>query len=334
MILKQLKSNQPINLLLFPAIALLFWLTNLLNPFAYRFLPGESNNVLFAFINRTTDGYAFVRVALSLVLIIFIATAVQVVNDRYSFIYIRSKLPASLFVIIVSGLPQLHTLHPVFPATLFLMFALFNLLGIFEKAKPYNTIFNAGLFLGIGTLFYLNLIFLLPAFIISIFILSHEYNWRNYVILFIGFILPAIFTFSYAFLTDSTNELLSALANSFSTQPIHFHIDIAMYVFLAFLIILTIAGSIKIMMQYATKKVSTRKYFAIFLILFVSLLLSLAFVPGTSLEILVVAAVPVTYLISNLFIFMKSKFWSEFLFILLLAIVIFMQLADKFSLNI
>ncbi len=329
MILKLLKSNRSVNLLIFPGIALLFWLKDLVHPFSYRFLPGESNTVLFNFINEITDRLDFVRVLISLALVIFIGVAIQVVNDRYSFIYIRTKLPASLFIIIVSGFTQLHTLHPVFPATLFLLFALFNLFGTFEEQKPYARIFNAGLFLGIGTLFYLNLLVLLPAFIIGIVILSHESNWRYYVILLIGFLLPTVFAFSYAFITDRIPEFSLSLKNAFTTPENLFHTNIAQYVFLAFLILLTLTGSIKIMQQYDSKKVSTRKYFSIFLIIFIFSLISFILIPVTSQEILIIAAVPVTYLISNLFVFMKSKFWSEFLFLLLIGIVIFMQIAEK-----
>ncbi len=330
MILKQLKSNRQVNLLIFPVIALLFWLNDLLHPFSYQFLPGDGNTVLFAFINRITSEHAFIRVALSLVLILFMAIAIQAINNRYSFIYIRSKLPATLFIIIVSGLPLLHTLLPVFPATLFMLFALYNLFGIFEETKPYSPILNTGIFLGIATLFYLNLIFLLPAFIISIAILSHESNWRNYAILFIGFFLPLIFTFSFAFITNQTGEIVSAIVKSFTTPIIRFHLTLPMIIFFAFLTLLTFAGSIKIALQYDSKKVSTRKYFTIFFILFISSLLAFVLVPGASLEMLIITAVPVTYLISNLFVFMKSKFWSEFLFIVLLAAVIFMQIAEKF----
>ena len=84
------------------------------------------------------------------------------------------------------------------------------------------------------------------------------------------------------------------------------------------------------MHQYDSKKISTRKYFAIFLNIFVLALASFAFIPVTSQEILIIIAIPITYLISNLFVFMKSRFWSEFVFLLLLGIVVFMQVSDKF----
>ena len=110
----------------------------------------------------------------------------------------------------------------------------------------------------------------------------------------------------------------------------YFRSNIPFYILLSFLVLLTLTGSIKIVQQYDSKKISTRKFFSFFFTIFILSLLSIDFVPGTSQEIVVVIAIPITYLISNLFVFMKSRFWSELLFLLLLGIVIFMQFSDKF----
>jgi hypothetical protein len=48
--------------------------------------------------------------------------------------------------------------------------------------------------------------------------------------------------------------------------------------------------------------------------------------PSTSFEIVVIAAIPVTFLLSNFFVFLKSRFWGEFLFSLLVIAVIVMEI--------
>ena len=186
MILKTLKSNRTINLLIVPAVVILFWLKDLIHPFSYQFYPGENSNILFIPIDSITANLDFVRVLISLVVVIIIAALVQIVNDRYMFIRVRTKLPSILFVIIVSGFTDMHTLHPVFPATIFLLFAIYSLFDTFEKTKPYSNIFNAGFFIGVGTLFYFNLIIILPAFFVGITILTRERNWRKYIVLLFG----------------------------------------------------------------------------------------------------------------------------------------------------
>jgi hypothetical protein len=55
------------------------------------------------------------------------------------------------------------------------------------------------------------------------------------------------------------------------------------------------------------------------------MMLSLILIPSTSLEIFVIAAIPVTFLLANFFVFLKSRFWGEFLFSLLLIAVVVME---------
>lgn len=333
MILQVLKSNRSINLLLFPFFGILFWLKSLLHPFSYQFYPSESDSILFAPINNITENLDLINVIISLVFVILLATIMQVINDQFSFIRVRTKLPATLFIIIVSGFTKLHTFHPVFPAAIFLLFAIYSLFNTFEKTKPYSNIFNAGFLMAVGTLFYFNLIVLFPAFLIGITLLTRETNWREYMTLLIGFFVPFIFAFTHAIFTEQTLAMLKTFEENIVTPVNHFRSNIPLHIFLSILVLLTITGSIKILQQYDSKKISSRKYFMIFSFLFLFSILSFAFVPVTSQEMLIIISIPITYLISNLFVFMKSRFWSELLFILLLAMVIFMQFSDKFILN-
>jgi hypothetical protein len=199
----------------------------------------------------------------------------------------------------------------------------------FEKTKPYSNIFNAGFFLGIGTLFYLNLAIFLPAFLIGITLLSNDSTWRGWIILLIGSVVPAIFAFSYAILIEQTAEMLATFEKQIFTSVNLFRTNIPLHILVSVLILLTLTGSVKLIQQYDSKKVSTRKYFTFFSLIFILSTGSFIFIPVTSQEMLVMMAIPVTYLISNLFVFMKSKFWSEFLFSLLLVIVILIQFSEN-----
>jgi hypothetical protein len=235
-------------------------------------------------------------------------------------------LPAPLFVLLIGGFTQMHTIHPVYFGTIFLLLAIYRLFNMFDQPKPYPSAFDAGFWLGIGSLFYFNLIFLLAAFLIGIAVLSREYHWRAFVINLLGALLPWFFAFSYAILTEHFLELLKILEQNISTANNHFSSNIPLQIFLGFLIVLTLLGSIKIIQQYDTKKVSSRKYFTILFLIFIFSLVSFVFVPATSHEILIIMAIPVTYLISNLLVFMNSRFWSELIFTTLLGFVIFMAI--------
>jgi len=329
MILQTLKSNRIVNLILFPLFGILFWIKSFLAPFSYQFFPGENENTLYSPVVNLVQNSDYLQVALSLILVLFIAFLIQQVNDRFLLLRIRIKLPATIFVLIVGGITTMHTSHPVYFAAIFLLLAINSFFEIFNNPKPFPHIFNAGLFIGIGSLFYFNLVIILPAFLIAIVILRREVKWREFLILVIGFILPFIFALGYAFLTEQLLALLATYEQSIITPINHFRDNYPLHAFLTLLIIFTVLGSFKLLKQYDSRKVSTRKYYSIFLLIFIFSMISFAFIPAASQEMLVIAVIPVTLLISNFFASMISKFWGNFLFTLLIIAVVLMQFSDQ-----
>lgn len=329
MILRILKSSNPLNYFIYLIIGILFWMGSFWFPNSYQFFDGENNSILYHPIYQVTLGNPFIQVLISLFIVLFIAFLIQQINSRYAIIRVRTKLPIAIYIIIVGGFTSMHTLHPVFFGAVFLLVGIHSLFSIFNNSNPETDIFNAGLFLAVGSLFYFNLIVILPAFLIAVSVLRRERKWREYLILIIGFIIPVLFALSYAFFTDQLNELFLTFLNNIITPVNHFKANYALQGFLALLVFLTIIGSIKMMQQYDSKKVSIRKYYLVLFIIFIFSMLSFIFVPATSQEMLVIAVLPVTFLISNLFASIESVFWRELLLTLLMGTAIFMQFADK-----
>ncbi|MCY1721817.1 DUF6427 family protein [Prolixibacteraceae bacterium Z1-6] len=328
MILKRIKTNSGLNLFLIPVAALVFWIKNLVHPGIYDFSAYDSGNILFSPIFRLIGAHPFVHVLVSMLLVVALGFLMQLVNDRYSFIRIRSKLPSVLFVIIMGGFVDLHTLHPVYFGALFVLFAIDRLFGMFEKSRPYSIVFDVGFLISVASLFYFNLVLLFPAFLFSIAVLSREKKWREFVIYIFGFLLPFVFALSYAFWTDNLLESIDMFASNIINPVNHLAANYTLQAYLGVLVFFTVVGSIDILNQYDKKKISSRKYFSAFFWIFLFSLISFIFIPAASQEMLVITAIPVTFLIANFFVFMKKKFWGELLFTLLVASVIFMQFAE------
>ena len=326
MILRILKSNRPFNYFLIVLFGLMLWSPSLIKPEIYPFFPGENENILFNPIYQLFKNSAVIQSIIALVLVIVLAFLVQQTNNSYSFIRIRTLLPASLFILMIGGYTQLHTLHPVYFGAIFLIYAIYRLFSIFDNSKAYSPAFDSGFWLAVGSLFYLNLIWLLPAFLIGIAILNHEFKWRIFTTHFIGFLLPFFFAFSYAILREQFLELLKIFEQNLISANNHFKSNLSLQLFLGFLVLLTLLGSIKIIQQYDSKKVSSRKYFTVFFLIFIFSILGFIFSPPTSQEMLIIIAIPVCYLVSNLLVFMKSRFWSELIFTVLFALVVYMQI--------
>lgn len=329
MILRILKSDTPFNYFLFLILGILFWVNSFWFPYSYPFFEGENNSLLYYSIFKITANSPILQAILSLIIVLFIAFLIQQINSRYSLLRTRTRLPAAIYIIIIGGFTAMHTLHPVLIAAIFTLLAINSLLAIFNNPEPRLDIFNAGLFIALGSLFYFNLIILLPAFLISITLLRREINGREFFILIIGFIIPVSFALGYAFFTDQLTDVIINFQKNIFTPVNHLKSNYPLYGYLSLLIILTLIGSFKIMQQYDSRKVRTRKSYQVLFVVFLFSMLSYIFIPGVSQEMLIIEALPVTFLISNLFVSIESGFWRELLFTILLATSIFMQFADK-----
>ncbi len=326
MLLRTLKSNRAVNFFLIPLMGILFWLKDFISPKPYSFYPGEQENLLYAPLHNLLKEHPLVQILLMLILLVGMALLLIQMNNRYNIIRIRTMLPAPLFVLIVSGFTIIHAMHPVYFAAFFVLLAVYRLFSVFDQEKPYSPVFDSGFFLGVASLFYFNAVILFPAFLAGVGILSRETKWREFVVCLLGFLLPFVFAFSYVFVVEKTPEYLNILGLNINTPALDFNSNLPVLGYLGFLFVLIFLGSVKILRQYDTKKVSTRKFFIVLFLIFLFAMFGLVLVPAVSFEIFVLAAIPVTFLLSNFFVFVKSRFWREFWFWLLVIAVIVMEI--------
>jgi len=332
MLLRFFKSNRSVIYLFFPIIGFALWINQLIHPFVYPFYADENRLPLYQLATAPLKTPLSQTIA-GLVLVILTAIIVERMNNQFAFIRIRTILAAPLYVLIAGGFPSLHALHPAYFAAVFFLLMLYRLFYAFDLRKPYSVAFDSGFLLGIASLFYLNMVVLLPVLIFSLGFLCRESRWREPVIQLTGFLLPWIFTFTWYFATSDPMILLGILENNITTWNIHSKNDFHELIFLGFLLILILIASIFMMTHFDDRKVSSRKYFIVFFISFLILAVSVVAVPSVSHELVIIMAVPVSYLMANFLVSLKSRFPGELVFSLLLIFVIAMQLADKFNLH-
>ena len=95
----------------------------------------------------------------------------------------------------------------------------------------------------------------------------------------------------------------------------------------SYLGLLILAGSFKILGQIDEKKASFRKFYAFFFFLFVSAVLAFVFIPAVTIAMYIVAAVPVTFLLSNYFESVKEGYFGEILFLVIIILVVLVRLS-------
>jgi hypothetical protein len=303
------------------------WFRSYIHPEYFPFFEGENQMFLFQLVNGLLVRSALLNNLLAMVFVVVLSFLVLRLNTNFAFIRVRTFLPSNIFILIVSGMLALHTFHPVYFGLLFLMFSTERIFISYEIEKFHGGAFETGLFIGVGSLFYFNLIFFFPIIWIGLLLIRKRPEWRNYVLPVLGVFVPWLFAWSYYFLTDQLNVFFETISVNFATDNNLLRENIPLQFYLGFLVLLTLLGSIFLLGQYDEKKISTRKYFQVFFLIFVIAFALLIVVPAVSQEILVLMALPLTFLISNYLIYMKRQFWSNLIMYLFVALVIYLQFA-------
>jgi len=329
MLLKALKSNQVYHYFLIPLIAIAIWFRSFMEPALFSFYPGENMMILYQPINYLLGNSPFASHLTALIFIILLAFLILKLNVQYAFIRSRSFLPPSLFVLITSGMPDLRAMHPVYPAALFLILAVDRIFNTYDKESIHSNAFDSGVFLAIGSLFYFNLVFFFPLLWIGFIILRPNVNWRDYILTTLGFILPWLAALAYYLITNSTEELVQTIKSNFVLHQIFLRDNLPMQIYVGYLIILTLLGSVFLLSQYDGKKISSRRYFKTFFWIFLISVVLIFANPAVSEDIIIILAIPLTYLISNYLIFMKRQIWGEVFLYLLAAGVIVLQFGKQ-----
>ncbi len=325
MLLRTLKSNQTFHFLLIPVIAAALWFKSFMNPVLFPFYSDEDMMLLYQPINALIGKSTIVSNIFALLFIILLAFLILKLNVQYTFIRVRTVLPSILFILITSGLHELHAMHPVYPAALFLILTVDRIFNAYDKEVIHSNAFEAGIFLAIGSLFYLNLVFFFPFLWIGLIILKQKVNWREFILTTLGFIFPWLAALTYYAATGQTDELMVTLKSNLSLHQSFLKGNLPIQIYMGFLVLLTLLASFLILSQYDGKKISSRKYFKAFFWIFLISCVLIAANPAVSQEIIILLAIPLTYLISNYLIYMKRQIWGEIFLYILTAGVIYLQ---------
>ncbi len=314
------KSRTP-GFLVFTFIVLGIWLTHLWTLPASLLPENPDRYVLFAMISRLmSDNFRLVYI-LSLLLLVLNSFILHRIYLEYISPGIHSLYPAIIFVLIMAGLRLFPSFQPGSLAVFFLLFGLNRLFSAFDKRKPFSHLFDAGFLLGAGSLFYYELIILLPAFMVGAYFLSRDARWREVTLVATGALVPLILTTAILFLTGSSKTLSLILPPAISQGKNLLTVTLPVILFLSFLGLLVIAGSYLVINQVGERKVSFRTYYLIFFLLFLLSILTVFLVQSLSMDILTVAAVPVTFLLTNYFLTLKNRIVSDVFLILTLLLV-------------
>lgn len=127
------------------------------------------------------------------------------VLNKHEVFFKQSWLPALIYLLIGSIVPQFIWFSPLLFVNTILIFALDKIFGLYKNTGALVLAFDSAFLLSMAALFYFPAIVFVFVYVISILILR-PFSWRDWLVGIMGFALPFFFAFLYYFLYDKLND--------------------------------------------------------------------------------------------------------------------------------
>ncbi len=167
-------------------LAFVLRIAGILNPQVY--ILKDSDGYLYSLIHNFFT-HPIGQSILCTILIIFQAIWINKIVIEHRLIESANYLPAFLYIIFMSLVPDFLGLHPFIVANTFFVLAVGEIASTYKKAKVSGTVFNIGLLVSLSSLIYFP--FAIFYFFASLALMViRSYNILERIQLFIGFLTP------------------------------------------------------------------------------------------------------------------------------------------------
>jgi hypothetical protein len=326
MLLRYFRGAGPGEVTIIFLTALGIWVSSFIHPHLSSSNYYDANPMpLYGLLRQMLGGNALYGVIFSFILVLLMAFLIVNFNTSHFFINERTFLPAALYVFITGLFPNYQALNPVLPASVFLIIAIRRIIDAYRKNGTAFNFFDSSILIGIGSLFYANLVWFALLAIIGIAILRTG-NVKEIIISIIGLITPVAITTGIYYITGKDlRSLFEVFRYNLFTGTGKYYFSLAEIVVLIITGLIIIVCLIHLMSLLNNKKIKVRKTFTL---LIWTLVISIGVYfasPSASVELIWLAALPLSYIMAHYFIFNRKKLFSEIFFAVFLIIIVFLQ---------
>jgi len=329
MVYRFFKSYYPSVIITILILGVIFFLKPLIqfqNLFSFKTSPEMP---LMAVFQNLVGENKLLLIIISIALLLVQAYYLVRLNLSYFFIEERTYLPAMLYLLFSSVIFTVSGFHSAIIGILFLLIVIDKLLNSSNATEKLSGYYDMGFLLGLGSLFYSNLLFY-GLFVLIGLIIVNSLNFRKTIVFFIGILTVFFITWFYYFFRDAQNEFFEILKANFLTKQNGFQLHYSIYIFLGYWGLLLILSSGNLLSRINQKKIIARKYFSVIILLFAFSLFCFFVVPGFTIATSFVTAISLSFLISDYFVHLRIKWYREVIFFLLITISLFVLIIYPF----
>jgi hypothetical protein len=313
------KSGTFIQFLIFLVFLLVLWIPAFINPVmpVRTSVDGPFYNLLINWMLA----YNTLSVALALLLVVLIAITLFYVFQANGFFGRSNFLPAIIVLLAFSWNTGYLTMHAMLPATIFIILSLNSIMRMYGQQGAYQHVFITSFAIGIASLFYLPLIYLLLMIWLT-FITYRISSWREYAVSLIGFSLPIIYYLSWLYWNDNLQVGWIHLYKSIFLLILPARISTVYTLWLSVSVFVMLVVMFAVLNIMNDKLISLRrKSWVLFNFSFTALVaIILAGWPILSANYLFV--IPLSFFLTGSFVLLKRPFWFEIFALLYLMLFI------------
>ncbi|MFI5163811.1 MAG: DUF6427 family protein [Bacteroidia bacterium] len=318
MLIAFIKHNRAVSIVLLPVAMISLWVYGFFHPVVPL---TEHAAPLYKLLIAGIAHYPFLLTLISFILIFCEAMLINYIVEKNEIINTKSYLPALVYIVLMSLQPEMFSLHPIVIANLFMLFALHKLMQTYRKETAYSEAFDTGLFISLAALFYIpSVVFILLLWIGLIII--RPFIWREWVISFIGLILPWLYLVFYYFWNNKLDALeydalyytLIVPRKSFNALTFSY----SEYFQIAILFVAAFFSTGRFFQDLGKSTVQSRNNLLLIIYFFILAGVSIIIAPEYSIPYLSFLSIPFSVLFSSYLLFAKKEWLAEILFLLLI----------------
>lgn len=228
-------------------------------------------------------------------------------NNAFTIIRLRASIQTSLFFIVVCACPELYSLQMGSVSALCMVASTYFLFQSYQHARPSGVIFYSWMFLGLGSLMFPQLLFLIPLYLIGAYNFQ-SLNAKSFFAGLIGLMAPFWFLLGYAFSFNQMGMFYHPFKELGTFMPVNilvlkgWQIVTLSYISLAFIVAVTHS-----IINGWQDKIRTRAYINFFSLMGVCLIALIILQPQHFIKIFPLLLVCYSFLAGHFFALTRSR---------------------------
>jgi hypothetical protein len=331
--IRQIKSNRPGNIILILFFAALTWLGRFWNPEAITINRRGRLFVtpIWSSVEDWLTAHPWADLLFPFLVLLLVAFMLIRINRKYILLNERTYLPAFFFVLMSGAWMEIQGGHSIWICLLIMFLVIDTLFQLYRSKYALGSLYMAGFYIALGSLLYVPFIFYLILIYVAL-VLLRPFIGREWLVPILGAATPYLFVFTYYFVfTDNFYQVVTVMLNNLDYYFQWPGLSLYYRIYVALMLFLVLIASSVMIRNLRGKKVRTRKFFELFLWIFILSLAQFLFLPNVGTEILLIAILPTTFVFAEYMYHTRRNWPVAFFFYSLLIGTLLIQVVTYFN---